>query len=601
MIGQIVQNYTITAYLGEGGMGTVYKASDTMLGREVALKMLHGTLISQPQFLDRFKKEARVLAQLLHPNIAVIYNFIGQDNNHFMVMEYVEGNNLDTLLRRHKFIPHTLVVPMFLQVLEGLNHAHKKGIFHRDIKPSNLILTPEGIVKLMDFGIAKIAGEQRLTQVNRVVGTIEYMAPELIEGKDPSVASDIYAAGVTMYEMLTGKLPFEGNTDYTLMQDIMKKKPVSVDKLNATVPPALSNIVMKALEKKPEHRYVDAKVFQLALLQAFPQLKEIDLNLLNKPAVAATQYAQVVTQPKFKIKPTSIQTSGNEQLPARPSFLKTIQEKIFTRQKPPVLIGIASLLLAAIIIIIKISGNDTPVKEQTGGGIAENEISNQPVKNELTATRNNSEIVKPADTVSFSGSVPLAPVDNRQDKKNNNSLLPAEKEPDNYPAKKEEKKKEALAKENKKQNENTEPVTKEIKNDPPPPAETTIKKEEPVNKEEPVRKATQTMRLNTRVEVSLYLREAISESTAREGQVLNFTVSNPVSYNGEIIITKGAAATGRIKNIGKKKMSIVLNYVSSALGQSLPFEPVELSGRIEEIISSRNYSGTLKRGTMVNY
>ncbi len=254
MIGKKIQNYTVTSYLGEGGMGTVYKASDDTLGREVALKMLHGTLVSQSQFLERFKKEARVLAQLLHPNIAVIYNFIGQDDHHFMVMEYVEGSNLDSLVRKHKSLPTALVVPMFLQMLEGLHHAHKKGIFHRDIKPSNLILTPDATVKLMDFGIAKIAGEQRMTQVNRVVGTIEYMAPELIEGKDPSIASDIYAAGVTMYEMLTGKLPFEGNTDFTLMQDILKKKPVSIDKLNASIPSSLSAIVMKTLEKKPEHR-----------------------------------------------------------------------------------------------------------------------------------------------------------------------------------------------------------------------------------------------------------------------------------------------------------------------------------------------------------
>lgn len=221
MIGEYIQNYQVTAHLGEGGMGTVYKANDTILGREVALKMLHGQLVSQSQFLERFKKEARILAQLLHPNIAVIYNFIEQDGRYYMVMEYVDGENLDTLLKKNKTIGYKAVVAMMYHALEGLHHAHRKNICHRDIKPSNLILTSNEELKLMDFGIAKIAGEQKLTQVARVIGTLEYMAPEIIAGKDPSTASDIYALGITMYELLTGRLPFENKTDYTLMQDIV--------------------------------------------------------------------------------------------------------------------------------------------------------------------------------------------------------------------------------------------------------------------------------------------------------------------------------------------------------------------------------------------
>ena len=130
MIGEKIHNYEITAHLGQGGMGNVYKATDTMLGRDVALKMLHPQLTIQPQFLERFKKEARVLAQLLHPNIAVIYNFIEQGGNHFMVMEYVEGTNLDDLLKRHKTLPPEFIVPVFVQALEGLQHSHRKNIFH---------------------------------------------------------------------------------------------------------------------------------------------------------------------------------------------------------------------------------------------------------------------------------------------------------------------------------------------------------------------------------------------------------------------------------------------------------------------------------------
>ncbi len=586
MIGQHVQNYTITSYLGEGGMGTVYRASDTMLGRDVALKMLHATLISQPQFLERFKKEARVLAQLLHPNIAVIYNFIGQDSNHFMVMEYVEGSNLDMLLKKHRLLPYTVVVPFFLQVLEGLNHAHKKGIFHRDIKPSNLIVTPDGTVKLMDFGIAKIAGEQRLTQVNKVVGTIEYMAPELIEGKDPSIASDIYSAGVTMYELLTGKLPFESTTDYTLMQEIIKKKPVSVDKLNAAVPAALSNIIMKTLEKKPESRYVNAKAFQQALAIAFPTVREVDLNLLYKPVAPVTE---VFSQPKKKIKPTTFQSTAAESVKRSLPVLQTIQQKVLTKQKAPVLIGIISLLLASVVAFTKLNQKEeVPISEQTN-------TPGQAEKNAAVEKNEASNTIASVNTDTIAGNViPVSATDLTVRKTEIVSDIPEEK--------KEERKKDITAKDIKKQTENKETVKKEEKKDLPP-IVIPEKKEDPVyiKPGEPARKTPQTMRLNTRLEVNLYLRDAISEATAREGQILNFTVPNPVSYNGEVIIASGAKATGRIKNLTKKKISIVLSSVASTSGQVLFFEGSELSGRIDEIISSRNYTGTLRKGATITF
>jgi len=590
MIGQHVQNYTITSYLGEGGMGTVYRASDTMLGRDVALKMLHGTLISQPQFLDRFKKEARILAQLLHPNIAVIYNFIGQDNNHFMVMEYVEGNNLDKLLRSYKQIRYDIVVPIFLQVLEGLHHAHKKGIFHRDIKPSNLILTPDGTVKLMDFGIAKVAGEQRLTQVNRVVGTIEYMPPELIEGKEPSIASDIYAAGVTMYELLTGKLPFESTTDYTLMQEIIKKKPVSADKLNAAVPSALSNIVMKALEKKPESRFADAKAFQYALSIAFPGLKEIDLSVANKPAITVAQKVQVITQPKTKSKPTALQTKNTDDKIKPFSFIQTVQQKIRIKQNAPVLIGIISLLLAAVVALTMLNK-----KQNTDGDTTNSLTQNETDKPAEKKEEFNSAVIPASTDTAVNNIVSIPARNERPVVKNEFVIGPAEEK------KKTELKKDPLPKDIKKQTEKTEPSIKEEKIETPPVAFVPEKKEETKKPEEPVRKTPQTIRLNTRLDVNLYLREAINEATAKEGQSLYFIVSNPVSYNGEVIIARGASASGRIKNIGKKKISIVLNSVTATSGQTLPFEAVELSGRIEEIVSSRNYSGTLKKGTTITF
>ena len=597
MIGKNIQNYTVTSYLGEGGMGTVYKASDTMLGRDVALKMLHGTLVSQPQFLERFKKEARVLAQLLHPNIAVIYNFIGQDDHHFMVMEYVEGNNLDSLVRKYKLLPPSLVVPVFVQMLEGLHHAHKKGIYHRDIKPANLMLTPDATVKLMDFGIAKIAGEQRMTQVNRVVGTIEYMAPELIEGKDPSIASDIYAAGVTMYEMLTGKLPFEGNTDFTLMQDILKKKPVSVDKLNASVPSALSAIVMKTLEKKPENRYPNAKAFQLALAQAFPQYREIDMHLLNAAPVspAATQEIKMVTRPAKKVKPTMMQDSPGSTAASTLSRLRELSRTYITRQKAPVLLGAVCVLIALVVLIPQL------FREQAEGpGTEVRDIAMQTDADNTTMKEEKSD--NPSGIAGSGGTQISLPEDKSPVLTPDNRLLPppADDPKSTPPEKKKEETKKDKAVEDKKGS--SQPEQKEQ----PKKEETTVvpepeKKPEVIEEEKSEPNTPRSVRLNTRVEVDLYLQQAISEATAREGQVLNFTVSRPVTYNGETIIPRGATATGRIKSIGKKKMTIVLNSVNSASGQSLPFEIVELSGRIEDIVASRSYSGTLKKGTTIHY
>lgn len=586
MIGQQIQNYTITSYLGEGGMGTVYRASDTMLGRDVALKMLHGTLVSQPQFFERFKKEARVLAQLLHPNIAVIYNFIGQENNHFMVMEYVEGSNLDALLRKHRIFPFHVVVGIFLQVLEGLQHAHRKGIFHRDIKPANLIMTPDGIVKLMDFGIAKIAGEQRLTQVNRVVGTIEYMAPELIEGKDPSVASDIYATGVTMYELLTGKLPFEGNTDFTLMQDILKKRPVSIDKLNSSVPPALSAIVMKTLEKKPENRYADARSFQQALVKAFPNIKEIDTSAWPTQA-PATQHIQAVTQSLDRIRPTTLQTGERKPVFLSKFNFEEIRKKIFTREKAPIVIGSISILVALAVLLPQLLKQQSPDPAEDDI-IAQHSSVSEP---DSIVTRQNSS--KP---VSFS-SITDTPA------RSNRFEIPVTDQPVVPDKAKETEKK------NDRKKDNQENQKKENKTSNEPEKQQEIKpvvnpepeKKQDIVPSEPEPKSLRSVRLNTRIEVNLLLREALTESTAHEGQVLHFTVTSPVVYNGETIIPRGAAATGRIKNVGKKKMSIVLNSVTAAGGQSLPFEAIELSGRIDDIIAARNYSGTLKKGTTINF
>lgn len=360
MIGKQISNYTITSHLGQGGMGNVFKATDNMLGREVALKMLHPQLTVQPHFLERFRKEARILAQLLHPNIAVIYNFFEQNGDHYMVMEYVEGVNVDELLKQHYTLPASLVVPIAIQALEGLQHAHKKNIFHRDIKPANLMITNDEVVKLMDFGIAKVAGEQKLTQVNKIVGTIEFMAPELIQGKDASAASDIYSMGATMYEMVTGKIPFEADSDYNLMQAIMKSKPLPANKLNPNVPPSLNEIIVKAMDKDPDKRFIDARAFQSALMAAFPQFRQLDFSTLKKgPATLTTRVAQ--SEVETRLAEGNVSSFKVKDLVSNPSkIIPSFKALPVSKKRVALIIALLLLFLISGYFIFRDNGQNQP-------------------------------------------------------------------------------------------------------------------------------------------------------------------------------------------------------------------------------------------------
>ena len=570
MIGQYVQNYKVVAHLGEGGMGVVFKAVDNVLGREVALKMLHSSMTRQPQVLERFKKEAQVLARLLHPNIAVIYNFIEQDSQYYMVMEYVEGKNLDALARAHAPLPHTMIAAMFIQALEGLQHAHRKSIFHRDIKPSNLILTPEGTVKLMDFGIAKIAGEQRLTQVNRVIGTVEFMAPELIEGKDPSVASDIYAAGITMYELLSGRLPFESHSDFNLMQDILKKKPAQLASINPSLPTALSKIVMKALEKKPEKRFTDAKTFQHALIAAIPDYRDIDLSTLatdTHPVYAATTAFTQISDTSGGSLPMATRTEA----PA--TIIQQIDQRVLRNKKLPYVLAVAGLLaFLAVFVFISPGKNkkaallqqtvtalkDSTKKEavpvyvnnQTGGGIEQQ----TPV---VTKLQENTplQIIEPQTQTN-------KPVAEKKEKQ-----------------KKEIDSKERLPKEN-------EPALKE--KDPT---------QQPPSPEKPVEKTT--IFIDGKVEVALRMRETISSNDDGREQSVSFTVTRPVVVRGVTVIREGAIARGRVK-IGRVLSTVDITAVMAANGREIALRERD-HRKVKNLASDRDYTAFLIKGTSFNF
>jgi hypothetical protein len=295
MTGRTIANYHLIAKLGEGGMGAVYRAIDTMVEREVALKCLKPEIAAQPGVLERFRREAVVLARLNHAAVAQLYTFFKEGNEFYMVMEYVAGETLERVVQTRGALPYPEALSLAIQMLEGVGHAHALGILHRDLKPSNVILTPTGNVKLMDFGIAQALGAARLTRDGRIVGTPEYLAPERIQGKPADARSDLYSAGVVLYEMLTGRLPFEAATEYELLVAQVEKQPPAPRELGIDLPPAVERAVMKALEKSPDERYEEAASFAEALSAA---LGEAQGAPVEKPALKPTRL--VVEKPAWK-------------------------------------------------------------------------------------------------------------------------------------------------------------------------------------------------------------------------------------------------------------------------------------------------------------
>lgn len=272
--------YVILDKIGEGGMGTVYLAKDVMLERFAAIKVLNKPVnIPTEQMQARFQQEALALAKLNHPNITHLYAFIPRQDTFWMVMEYVKGNTLEEWLQKKGAMGPLMACSMVSQMLNGLEHAHRKGIIHRDLKPANIMISEEGEVKIMDFGIARIRNSQRLTQHGKSVGTLEYMAPEQIQGKEGDELSDIYATGNILYELLCGHPPFKGDTDYHLMKAKLEEKPPPDPELISKATPALQQVIFRALEKNPAKRFPSVSIFKAALLKSIPSVLPCEAEL----------------------------------------------------------------------------------------------------------------------------------------------------------------------------------------------------------------------------------------------------------------------------------------------------------------------------------
>lgn len=252
---KINDRYEIRKLIGEGGMANVYLGYDTILERDVAIKVLRGDLADDEKFVRRFRREAQSASLLNHPNIVQIYDVGEDDGNFYIVMEFINGLTLKQLIKKRGKLSVPEVIDIMSQLTDGLAHAHDSYIIHRDIKPQNIMILDDGMVKITDFGIAMAINASDLTQTNSVMGSVHYLPPEQASGKGSTIKSDIYSLGIMMYEMLAGVMPFRGETAVEIAMKHLKNPMPSIMKANETVPQSVENIILKATAKNPKNRY----------------------------------------------------------------------------------------------------------------------------------------------------------------------------------------------------------------------------------------------------------------------------------------------------------------------------------------------------------
>ena len=259
IIGKVLDNrYEILEKIGGGGMAIVFKAKDNALNRFVAIKILRSEFIDDEDFIQKFEREAQSAASLSHPNIVSIYDVGVFEDINYIVMEYIKGGTLKELIRDKGALTYDVVTNYAIQICGAMENAHKNGIIHRDIKSHNIMLKDESMVKVTDFGIARAATSSTMTNTGNLIGSVHYFSPEQAKGVHTDEKSDIYSFGIVMYEMLTGRLPFEGDTPVAVALKQIQEDPVPPSAINRTVPRSLEDILLKCMEKEPVARYASA-------------------------------------------------------------------------------------------------------------------------------------------------------------------------------------------------------------------------------------------------------------------------------------------------------------------------------------------------------
>jgi eukaryotic-like serine/threonine-protein kinase len=319
-IGKRIGDYEILGVLGAGGMGQVFKVRNVISDRVEAMKVLLPDLAGRQDLANRFLREIKVLAALNHPNIASLRTALTLDNQLVMVMEYVEGTTLAARLEQGA-IPPLEALNYIDQVLNALSYAHKQNVIHRDIKPGNMMLTPQGVIKLMDFGIARSGSDRSLTSTGMTLGSLHYMSPEQVRGAAIDARSDLYSVGISLYEMVTGKPPFQADSDYSLMAAQLQQEPKPPIDLCPGLPAELNDVILTALQKEPDNRFQSADAFRRAASGVNSSLSRI----LPSPAMGTAAGAGATELFRGTLPTTPVRAATTASVSATPSVQPTPQ------------------------------------------------------------------------------------------------------------------------------------------------------------------------------------------------------------------------------------------------------------------------------------
>lgn len=370
---KINDRYEIIRSIGEGGMANVYLGYDTILDRNVAIKVLRGDLSNDEKFVRRFQREALSASSLAHPNIVEMYD-VGEDNGlYYIVMEYIEGKTLKQLLKKRGTLTLSEAIDIMLQLTDGMAHAHDSYIIHRDLKPQNIMIKDDGQIKITDFGIAMALNSTQLTQTNSVMGSVHYLPPEQASGKGCTIKSDIYSMGIIFYELLSGSLPFRGDNAVEIALKHMRDPLPSLREENPAIPQSIENIIRKATAKNPKNRYDDARSMHEDLLTA------LDDDRMDEP-VYQYKYPEHETENTKRIKkqeaPKKDEDDNNDgEEDTERVATKVEDSEDFVEKKSNIIIiilsvvfGLLLLVLVVIFFIVPAFSHEKPVTVPTCDG-----------------------------------------------------------------------------------------------------------------------------------------------------------------------------------------------------------------------------------------
>ncbi len=369
---KISDRYQIIKSIGEGGMANVYLAYDTILDRNVAVKVLRGDLANDEKFVRRFQREALSASSLSNPNIVEVYD-VGEDNGeYYIVMEYVEGKHLKALLKKRGKLTVPEVIDIALQITNGLSVAHDSYIIHRDIKPQNILILENGLIKITDFGIAVAMNATQLTQTNSVMGSVHYLPPEQASGKGATLQSDIYSIGILMYELLTGKLPFRGDNAVEIALKHLKEPMPSIRDELPDIPQSVENIILRATAKNPKNRYSDAREMHEDLKTCLDESRANELKITFKYPENDYDDTKLMktVKPVKETKPKEIK-EGEKEVAKKKKSTENSQNKLLITLAS-VFVGLVVVITTIFVLIPKItSSKQTAIPDVTNYSVTD--------------------------------------------------------------------------------------------------------------------------------------------------------------------------------------------------------------------------------------